>query len=301
MVGRNAGRKIREGKGDRLFLFVLYIVLTLAAAAVVYPVILVVSSSFSSSDAVISGRVWLLPVEPTLDGYRAVFAHDPVWIGYGNSLIYAVCGTVLNVTVTILAAYPLSRRDFFGRNVVTFLFVFTMLFSGGLIPTYLLVSSLGLLDTRLAMIVPNALGVFTVIITRTFFQHTIPQDLLEASKLDGCSDFRFARSIVVPLSGPVVAVISLWYAVDHWNSYFGALIYLKRASLYPLQIVLRNILVMNEISGGLMADVRLLEMQALKELLKYSLIVVAVVPVLAIYPVVQRYFVKGVMIGAIKG
>jgi ABC-type glycerol-3-phosphate transport system permease component len=268
---------------------------------ILYPLLIVISSSFSAPEAIVAGRVWLFPVEPTLKGYETVFKYKPVWTGYLNSMIYATVGTVFNVVMTILAAYPLSRKDFFGRNQVMALFVFTMLFSGGLIPTYLLVRNLGLLDTRAAMIIPTALSVFAVIVTRTFFQTTLPNDLLEASKLDGCDDFRFVLLVAVPLSGPVIAVISLWYAVGHWNTYFDALIFLKSDNLYPLQIILRNILIQHDFSPEMLSRFQDDRQQALRELLKYSLIIVAVLPVLMIYPFVQRYFVKGVMIGAIKG
>ncbi len=293
---------IRMSKSDRVFVLTNTLFLTLVLGVVIYPLIYVVSSSFSSTNAVISGRVWLLPVEPSLEGYKAVFENNQVWTGYANSAFYMVFGTIINVLFTILAAYPLSRRDFYGRNWVMALFTFTILFNGGLIPTYLLVRSLNLLNTRWAMMIPNALIVFNVIVTRTYFQSTIPGELLEASQLDGCSDFRFIRAVVIPLSGPIIAVITLWYAVVHWNSYFQALIYLKSARLYPLQIILRNILIMNQVSADMLMDVELTEkLEGMVELLKFSLIVVASVPVLALYPFVQRYFVRGVMIGSIKG
>ena len=287
---------------DRLFTVINTTFLSVVLIAVLYPLVYVVSSSFSSSYAVVAGRVWLLPVQPSLAGYRAVFQHKLVWSGYANSAFYMAFGTVINVVLTIMAAYPLSRKDFLGRNVVTALFTFTILFNGGLIPTYLLVRSLGMLDTRMAMLIPNAVVVFNVIVARTYFQSTIPDELLEASQLDGCGDYRFVTSVVIPLSGPIVAVIALWYAVGHWNSYFWALIFLKSARLYPLQIILRNILIMNQVSADMLMDVDLTDaMQGMVELLKYSLIVVASLPVLALYPFVQKYFVKGIMIGSIKG
>lgn len=289
-------------RSDRTFVVINTAFLSFVLIVVIYPLIYVVSSSFSSTNAVISGRVWLLPVEPSLQGYKSVFQHKQVWIGYANSAFYMVFGTIINIFFTILAAYPLSRRDFYGRNWVMALFTFTILFNGGLIPTYLLVRSLNLLNTRWAMMIPNALIVFNVIVTRTYFQSTIPKELLEASQLDGCSDFRFIRAVVMPLSGPIIAVITLWYAVVHWNSYFQALIYLKSSRLYPLQIILRNILIMNQVSADMLMDVELTDkLEGMVELLKFSLIVVASVPVLALYPFVQRYFVRGVMIGSIKG
>ncbi|TBL72475.1 carbohydrate ABC transporter permease [Paenibacillus thalictri] len=293
---------IKEIKSDRWFTIINYVILSLFLITILYPLIYVASSSISSSEAVISGRVWLWPVSPTLDGYAAVFKHKLIWSGFSNSLYYTVAGTLINVIMTILAAYPLSRRDFYGKNVFMFLFVFTMMFSGGLIPTYLLVKDLGLLNTTWSMLLPGALGVWNMIITRTYFQTTIPDELLEASQLDGCTDFQFVWKIVLPLSGPIIAVITLFYAVGHWNSYFNALIYLKTQSLFPLQLVLRDILVQNDVAMNMLMDVQeQAKREGLRELLKYSLIVVASVPLLIVYPFVQKYFVKGIMIGSLKG
>ena len=217
-------------------------------------------------------------------------------------MFYMIVGTTVNVILTILAAYPLSRRDFYGRGIFMFLFVFTMMFNGGLIPNYLLVQDLGLLNSRWALIIPNALSVFNVIITMSFFKSTIPNELLESAQLDGCNDFKFLFKIVLPLSAPIIAVISLFYAVGHWNSYFGALIYLRDASLFPLQLILRDILVQNSVDPSMMGDAtQLANKIGLQQLLKYSLIVVSSLPVLIAYPFVQRFFVKGVMIGSLKG
>lgn len=282
---------------DVFLLFVLVIVL--------YPLIYIVSSSFSSTRAVTSGRVWLLPVEPSLEGYKAVFAYKDIWIGYANTFYYVFFGTALNVVLTILAAYPLSRKDFRARNLVMFLFTFTMFFNGGLIPTYLLIDKLGMINTRMAMILPSALSIWNVIITRTFFQSNISKELLEAAKLDGCSDVKFVLKIVIPLSGAIIAVMTLFYAVGHWNSFFSAFIYLKDNKLMPLQIKLRTILILNQFDPSMLTgSVNVEEMNKranLRELLKYSLIIVSSLPVLCIYPFVQKYFVKGIMIGSIKG
>ncbi|MEH7272933.1 carbohydrate ABC transporter permease [Neobacillus vireti] len=292
---------IKETKGDRLFTIVNYSVLSLLLVVFLYPLIYIVSASFSSTEAVLSGKVWLWPVDFSLEGYKAVFDYKLIWTGYANSLFYTVVGTLINIVMTILAAYPLSRDEFYGRKFFMLLFLFTMIFSGGLIPNYLLVKELGMLDTRWAMIIPGAMSVFNVIITRTYFKSTIPKELQEAAKIDGCSDFRFLWSIVLPLSGPIIAVMTLFYAVGHWNSFFNALIYLRDQDLFPLQLILNNILVQNQIDPQLLGD---MEQQAAKaglsELLKYSLIVVASVPVLIIYPFVQKHFVKGVMIGSLK-
>jgi putative aldouronate transport system permease protein len=293
---------IKESRPDRIFSICNYLVLTVFFLSVLYPLVYIVSASFSNPTAVVAGRVWLWPVEPTLDGYRAIFRYNTIVRGYLNSIFYLVVGTLVNVSMTILAAYPLSRRDLYGRNWIMVLFVFTTLFSGGLIPTYLVVRNLGLLNTRWALIIPGALAVWNVIITRTYFQVTIPHTLLEAAQLDGCDNFTFLWKIVLPLSGPIIAVNVLFYALGHWNAFFNALIYLTNERLFPLQLVLREILVQNTIDPAAMTDPsELLRKQHLRDLLKYALIVAASLPPLLIYPFVQRYFVKGVMIGSLKG
>lgn len=287
---------------DRGFNIVNYAILVLFLISVAYPLIYVVSASFSSPRAVINGEMWLWPVDATLEGYRAVFNNPRIVTGFRNSLFYTVVGTFVSVVLTILAAYPLSRKDLAGRNVIMFLFMFTMLFGGGIIPTYLTVRETGLLDTRWALIIPTAISVWNMIITRTFFQVTIPDELLEAAQLDGSSDFRFVWDNVLPLSAPIIAVNALFYAVGQWNTYFNALIYLTDQDLFPLQLVLREILIQNQINFDQMTDVtELARRQDLRDLLKYSLIVVASLPVLIIYPFVQKHFVRGVMIGSLKG
>ena len=251
-----------------------------------------------------AGKVWLWPVDFSLDGYKTVLEYRHVWTGYGNTILYAGIGTLVNVTMTILAAYPLSRQDFKDRNFFMFFFTFTMIFHGGLIPTYLIIRGLGLLNTRAAMILPTAVAAWNVIITRTYYQSQISKDLLDAAGIDGASDVRFVWSVVLPISGAITAVNVLFYAVYHWNEYFSAFIYLHNRHLYPLQIVLREILILNSIDVNMMSGAEVEEIaarEALRELLKYSLIIVASVPVLCMYPFVQRHFVRGVMIGAIKG
>ncbi|MFD0869025.1 MULTISPECIES: carbohydrate ABC transporter permease [Paenibacillus] len=294
--------RVVESRGDRLFNLINYTILFLFTITILYPLVYIVSASFSSPLAVVSGKVWLWPVDFSLAGYEAVFKHKLIWTGFANSLFYTVVGTVVNVVLTLMAAYPLSRKDFYIRHVIMALFVFTIMFSGGLIPSYLLVKDLGMIDTRWALIFPGALSVMNVIITRTFFQTTIPDELLDAGQLDGCSDFKFLLHVVLPLSGPIIAVLTLFYAVGHWNSFFSALLYLKRQELYPLQLVLRDILIQNEVDAEMMSDVAdAAARESLRELLKYSLIVVSTIPVLVIYPFIQRHFVKGIMIGSLKG
>jgi len=293
---------IRESGGDRAFNIVNYVMLSIVLVIVLYPLVYVVSASFSSSYAVLSGKVWLWPVDPSLDGYKAVFKNKNIVTGFQNTFFYTLAGTFINVVMTVLAAYPLSRKDFRGRNKFMLMFVFTMMFNGGLIPTYFVVKDLNMIDTVWAMLLPTALSVWNVIIMRTYFQTTIPGELLEASQIDGCNDFRFLLKIVVPLSGPIIAVIALFYAVGHWNQYFNAMIYLKDPQLYPLQLILRDILVQNEVRIDMLGDVKsAAARQGLRELLKYSLIVISSLPLMLVYPFVQKFFVKGVMIGSIKG
>ena len=292
---------IAETTGDRIFLIGIKVMLWIALIAVLVPLVYVVANSFSSASAVSAGRVFLWPVEPSLRAYSEALSDPQILKGYYNSLIYAVGGTFISVTLTIAIAYPLSRKTFFGRNVIMSLLLFTMLFSGGLIPTYLVVQDLGLLNTRWAMVIPSAIGVWQVIIARTFFRSTIPDDLYEAAVLDGASDLRFLWSVVLPLSKPVIAVIALMYAIFQWNTYFDALIYLKDPGLYPLQIVLRNILILNSTTGAAADVAQTLERQQLANVLKYALIVISSLPVLLIYPFIARHFTKGVMVGAVKG
>ena len=290
-------------KQDKVFNIVNTTVVSLFFFVVLAPLIYVLAASFSDALAVIQGRVWFWPVGFNVEGYRAVFRHPRIMSGFANSAFYVVAGTTVNVTLTVLAAYPLSRKDFVDRNFFMGLFVFTFMFNGGLIPTYLLVRSLGLLDTRMALILPLAIGAWNVVIARTYFQHTIPNELLEAAQMDGCKDFRFLWSVVLPLSGPIIAVITLFYAVQHWNQFFQALIYLRDESKFPLQLILREILVENQVASE-MVDMDVESMilrQQLRELLKYSLIIVASAPMLVLYPFIQKYFVKGIMIGSLKG
>ena len=294
--------RIRESRVDRIFNLVNYTILTVFLLIILYPLIYVVSASFSDGAAVISGRVVLWPVDFSLEAYKKIFQYESIWTGYSNSLFYAVVGTVVNVTLTLFAAYPLSRPDLYGRKLILGLFVFTMFFNGGLIPTYLLVKDLGMLDTRAAMIIPQALSVWNLIIAITYFRFAIPKELLEASQLDGCNDFQYFFRILLPLSAPIIAVLTLFYAINHWNQFFSAMIYLSDKSLFPLQLILRDILISSQVDMNMMEDLQsMAAKEAMRELLKYALIVVASVPVLIIYPFVQKYFVRGIMLGSVKG
>jgi putative aldouronate transport system permease protein len=292
----------RNGKGDLLFDCLNVIFLTIGMLLILYPLYFILIASVSDPNAIYAGDVWLFPKGLTLDGYERIFNDSSIWLGYANSLLYAVVGTVIGVSLTLFAAYPLSRKDFVGRNVFMWFFLLTTFFSGGLIPTYLLVKDLGMINTIWALVLPGAAGVFNIIIVRTFFQSTIPDEMREAAFIDGCSNTKFFLQMVIPLSKPIIAVMVLFHMVGFWNSFFDALIYLNDQAKYPLQLVLRNILVQNQVNSSMMIDV---ESYAAKlrvtELIKYGVIIVASLPLLVMYPFLQRYFVKGVMIGSIKG
>jgi putative aldouronate transport system permease protein len=293
---------MRASRDDRIYYAFIYSVMAVLFVAVAYPIVYILSCSFSSPAAVSIGKVVLWPVDLSVAGYKAVFEYDTVWLGYRNTVFYTVVGTFLNVCVTMAAAYPLARRSLPGRGIATFLFSFTMIFSGGMIPTYILVRQLKMLNTVWSLLIPGALSVYNMIVTRTFLQSNVPLELLEAAQMDGCSDTRFFFRIVLPLSKAVIAVIALFYAVGHWNAYFNAFIYLSNSKLYPLQLFLREVLVMNQIDANLIEDPELaLAKQGMADLLKYSLIVVSTAPILCAYPFAQKYFVKGVMIGSLKG
>jgi multiple sugar transport system permease protein/putative aldouronate transport system permease protein len=292
----------RVSSGDRIFYLVIGVILAFLFFVTAYPMILVVSSSFSSRYAVLAGRVYLWPVDPNLEGYKTVFKYPDVLSGYRNTIFYTVLGTTINICATMLAAYPLARKGWLGRKFATFLFVFTMFFSGGMIPAYLQMRNLGLLDTFWAMVLPGAISMYNMIIARTFIQNTIPPELFESAKIDGCSEFRCFWHIVLPLSKAILSVLVLYYAVGHWNAYFNAFIYLSRRELYPLQIILRDILIANSIETvGVIDESAMSVMQGMYDLLKYALIVVATAPIMCVYPFIQKYFVKGVMIGSVKG
>lgn len=285
---------------DHLYMAIVYGFCAIALIAIVIPLIFVVAASFSSPDALLSAKVFLWPVDFTLRGYKMVFDHDMLPRSFLNSIIYTVVGTVINLTMTVLAAYPLSRKDLAARNPIMMLFAFTMLFNGGMIPTYLLVRDLNMLDTMWAILLPTAISVWNLIITRTYFQTSIPTEILESASIDGCNDFQFLIKMVLPLSVPILAVNVLLYAVGHWNSYFNEMIYLSTNTKYPLQLILRDIL-LNDQSGGTMDVTQQLERQKTQYLLQYSSIVVGTFPLMLLYPAVQKYFIKGIMVGAVKG
>lgn len=286
---------------DHITMGVVYALTIVMVVAILVPLIFVVAASFSSPEALLSAKVFLWPVEFTLRGYKMVIEHEMLPTGFKNTLIYACLGTCINIFMTLLAAYPLSRKDLKIRNAVMMLFAFTMLFNGGMIPTYLLVKQLGLIDTIWAMVLPNAMAVWNLIITRTYCQTTIPDEMLESANIDGCDDIKFLIKMVIPLSVPIIAVNVLLYAVGHWNSYFNAMLYINDNKLYPLQLVLRDVLIQDDTAGMSMDVTKQLEKQQTRYLLQYSTIVVGTVPVMLLYPLIQRYFVTGIMVGAVKG
>lgn len=289
---------IREAKGDRIFLAILYVISFLILIIEIYPLIYVISASFSSSDAISMGRVYLLPVEPNLRGYEMLLENEDILLGFKNSVIYLVVGTTINMILTMLLAYPLSRREMPGRNIITLLVVLTMYVQGGLIPTFLLVDGLNMVDTIWGLIMPGAISTTNMIIMRTYFQNSIPDTLHEAAVLDGCNYTKYLMRVILPLSMPIIAVIGLYYAVGHWNSYFDALIYLRSNEKQSLQLVLRSILLANQFDSG---DGGYAESAKLGVTIKYAVIVVSCIPMMIAYPFVQKFFVKGVMIGALKG
>ena len=290
-----------ESTGEKIGTIVLYLVMTILVLLVLLPVLNIIACSFSEPQAVISGKVGLWPVNPTLRGYDAVFKYKKFWIGLRNSIFYTVFGTFVNIVMTVLCAYPLSRKEFTARNKISMYFVFTMYFSGGLVPTFLVITKLQLVDTIWAMIIPVAMSSYNMIICRTYMVNSIPDELYEAGELDGCTPFQYLIRVVVPLCKPILAVLVLYYAVGHWNSYFNALLYINKTQMQVVQIILRNI--MNQASMAEM-DETLDYGSAGKppsKAVKMASTVVATVPILVVYPFVQRFFTQGVMVGAVKG
>ncbi len=292
--------RIANSKSDTAFLFLMLMVLILITLCVLYPLIYVVSASFSDPQAVVSGKVILLPVGLSVDGYKAVFEDRNILSSFFNSVFYTVLGTVISVCITMTAAYPLAQKDLPFKGTIMGLFTFTMIFSGGMIPSYLVVSKLRMTNTIWAIVIPGCLAVYNMIIARTFIQG-LPATLKEASEIDGCSDIRYFFFIVIPLSPAILAVLTIYYAVGYWSDYFRAFLYLTNRDLYPLQIILREILLKNQIAENSIQDSEsAMRVGGMAELLKYSLIVVTSLPMLILYPFIQKYFIKGVMIGSIK-
>lgn len=291
-------------RSDRVFDVVNVLFMVVMLIIFVWPLWFVVIASVSDPNEIWNGNVLLIPKGFTMVAYEALADYSMIWTGYRNTIIYTVVGTLVNLVMTVCAAYPLSRKDFMPRNFFMVMFMITMYFGGGLIPTYLVVSNLNLINTPWAMIIPGACSIYNVIIMRTYFINSIPHSLQEAAELDGANAFQFLMKVVLPLSKPIIAVVALYYAVGHWNDFYTALLYINDQDLLPLQSFLRDILMSNKMSlnnmQGLDASAAEAKMQ-LSQTLKYSVIIISTVPVLCVYPFIQKYFVKGIMIGSVKG
>ena len=298
---RNPNR-IRMSRQDKVFSALNYTLLIILTFIVAYPLYFVLIASISNPRLVASGQVWWFPKDIMWDGYKEVFSYGQLWTGYRNTIFYTVVGTVFNVFLTMLTAYPLSRKNFVGKKFFIFFFMFTMYFAGGLIPSFLVNKALGLYDNWMIMIVAGLISVPNVIICRTFMQNSIPDELYEAAVVDGITHWKNFTRIVLPLSAPVIAVMVLYYGVAHWNDYWTAMVYLSKQETFPLQLVLRGILTLNQVDTGLIQDYEdLIQRQNLVELKKYALIVVSSVPLIVIYPFFQKHFTKGIMVGSLKG
>lgn len=299
-------KPVKRCREDVIFDTVIFIILTLILFVVAYPLYWVIISSFSDPTAVSAGKVLLRPMGFTLKGYAEVFKNSQVMRGFFNSIVITFVGVCVNLAVTLPTAYALSRDNFSGKKPITIFYMITMFFGGGMIPTYLVVKKMQLLNTIWALVLPGCLSVYNMIVARTFFKSNISEELYEAGEIDGCTQSRFFFQIALPLSKAIIAIMVLYYGVGHWNSYFSALLYISDQDKYPLQLVLRNILITNQTALSQTATTAaaraaLQEQQQLIDVMKYSLIIISSVPVLIMYPLVQKHFVKGVMIGSVKG
>ena len=294
---------MKKSPADRIFLAAVYLCLALFVLVVIYPLVYVVSCSFSSPQDLVAGRVVLWPVNPGLQGYKAVLGDERVWSGYGNTILYTVLGTLIGTSVTFIGAFVLSRKEFPLRGALTTVFAITMFFGGGTIPTHLLLKQLHMLNTVWSIVLPGAFNVWLAVVGRTFIQSSIPEELFEATSLDGGDYMQYLTKVVLPLAKPILAVLALNFALSHWNSYYSALLYLNESDKFPLQLVLRNILLNNQVDITQMNTdaLDMMNKQYLSELLKYSLIIISSVPLMVTYPFLQKYFIKGAMVGSVKG
>lgn len=292
---------IRDSRTDSIFNILNTVLMVIIVILIAYPLYFVVIASISSPNAVNGGKVLLWPVDITFSGYKEILNYKPIWTGYLNSIFYTVVGTLINLAFTLPAGYALSRKHLFGRRPLLLLFAFTMFFSGGMIPTYMVIKKLGMLNTAWSMLLPGACSVYNIIVTKTYMETNIPSDLIDASVIDGCNDFQTFFRVVLPLSKPIIAVMTLFYAIGHWNSYFDALLYLDDPAKYPLQLVLRELLLQNQTSSmaGSMGS-SIAEQAQLAEQMKYGVIIVACIPMMMMFPFVIKHFKKGVMVGSIK-
>lgn len=301
-ITTNKKNRIKGCFADRVFDGLNLAVMLMIFIVVAYPLIIVISSSFSNPSDLVAGRVWFLPVNFTTLGYELILTNEQIGTGVMNSVFYTVVGSAINIVITVLAAYPLSRKDFRPRTFISLMFAFTMWFTGGIIPTYLLVRDLGMYNTRWAMLIPTAMSVWNMVIVRSYFQNNIPESLFESAKIDGCDDKNYLLKIAIPISKPVLSVITLYYVVANWNSFFNAYLYLQKSALQPLQVVLRDILLMSQMEDVMtVSSEEQAVMQEMSTLLKYSLVVVASLPMALLYVATQKYFTKGIMVGSVKG
>ena len=297
----NHKTKMKLSTGDKIFNGINIAIMALICIVIVYPLYYVVIASMTDPVIVSSGRVLFYPVKPYFEGYKTTLSYTPLWTSYKNTIVYTVVGTIVSLIATIPAGYALSRKDLVGRRGLIFVFTFTMFFSGGIIPLYLTIRSVGIYNSIWAMVLPVAVSSYNLIVCRSFFESGIPDELLEASKVDGCSDFGFFFKIAIPLSSTIIAVMALFYATAMWNQFFNALMYLQDDNKMPLQVVLRNLVLMNQANQMGSSGDAMIAKQKLAEQLKYCIVVVSAVPLLAVYPFIQKYFAKGVTIGAVKG
>lgn len=300
-IKSNATVKVKLSTADKVFNVVNAVIMTLICLVIVYPLYYVLLASITDPVIVNSGRPLFYPEKVFLDGLKTTLAYTPLWVSYKNTIVYTVVGTIISLICTIPAGYSLSRKDLPGRRGIIFVFTFTMFFSGGIIPLYLTIKSLGIYNSIWAMVLPVAVSAYNLIVCRSFFESGIPDELLEAAKVDGCSDFGFFFKIAIPLSSTIIAVMSLFYANAMWNQFFNALMYLQDDNKMPLQVVLRNLVLMNQANNMGSSGDAMIAKQKLAEQLKYCVVVVAAVPLMIVYPFVQKYFAKGVTIGAVKG
>ena len=295
---------IKRSRNDRVFQGIILTIMILTLIIVLYPLLYILAASVSDPYAVQRGEMWLIPIGLNVEAYQRLFAYQDIWTGYLNTIFYTVAGTLLALAITLPAAYAMSRREFVGRGILMVMVMITMFFSGGLIPTYLNLKNLGLVNTQLLMIITGASSAYNLLVSRTFFAN-LPNELIESCKIDGANNFRVFGQIVLPLSKPIIAVMAMYFGVSHWNDYMTGLIYLQNRAYFPLQLILREILVQNQVAASMIVDIDeaavAAELARVSQLLKFSSIIVSSLPLLIIYPFLQRFFIKGVMIGAIKG
>ncbi len=301
-VTAHHARHVRKLKSDRVFDIIIYGIAAVLTLLALYPMYFILIASISDPNLVAKGEILFLPRGITLEGYEHLMSMTNLWVGYGNTILYTIVGTLIMLAVNIPVAYSLSRKDLVGRGAFTLFFVFPMFFGGGLIPTFIIINNwFHMLDTFMVMVLPFSVIAYYIIVARTFFNTSLPGELWDAAQIDGCGNLRYFFVIVLPLSKAIIAVIALWAAVGHWNSYFNAMIYLRSPSRYPLQLVMRNILINNEMAASAMTGSAAAEVNRKANLIKYGAIVVSSLPIMCMYPFVQKYFNQGVMIGALKG